>query len=218
MMGAQLVARVYRAWGHLPNRPFRLLLHIALTIKDHTPEPTYWGGREAMADALGLPPEEPLSHQSVKRTVRVLVEAGALERVLYGHAGARSEYRLHFPEWGSDSDPQKVIHRGSPTDPHRGSPRTPHRGSLSDEKGGQKLTNRGSLSDPPRNNKEQKQENEEEENSPKKVTLPSAKITAARSTPERLLAAVESIDQEADLDAAISGYRERRGTRTGEAS
>lgn len=154
-MGAGHATRVYVEWSGLPDRAFRLLVHMALTTKDAHSEPTYWGGREALATALGLPANEASSHQSVKRAVRALVEAGAVTRVMSGYAGKRSEYRIHFPNRGSESDPL------------RGSEKAPQRGSESDPPGGQKVTQRGSVSDPPRTTRTT-EEYEEEEISPTK--------------------------------------------------
>jgi hypothetical protein len=93
MMGAQLVARVYVHWAALPDRPFRLLVHMALVVKDASTVPTYWGGRDAMAQALGLAPS-PAAHQSVKRAMRAIIASGAAEIGYHGHAGKRTEYVL----------------------------------------------------------------------------------------------------------------------------
>ena len=54
-MGAAHVSAVYAQWSHLPDRPFRLLAYMALIAKDATPEPAYWGGRDGLCIALGLP-------------------------------------------------------------------------------------------------------------------------------------------------------------------
>jgi hypothetical protein len=182
-MGASLAVRVYKEWAELPDKPFRLLVGIALTIKDHDQDPSYWGGRDAMCLFLGLPVGEAASYQTVTRTVRVLVNAGALERLYFGHAGARSKYRLKF------------IHRVSSSDTQRVSSGDMHRVSIRDSKGYQIQPERVSPGDTPRNKEEQKQERKEENQSSSKVTLPSRRVAAARSTPERMLALVEAIDR-----------------------
>lgn len=94
MMGAQLVSRVYTSWTHLPDRPFRLLAYMALVTKDTNADPTYWGGREALAEAMGMTPGTESSRQMIKRAVRDLIDSGAIERAYIGHAGKRTEYRL----------------------------------------------------------------------------------------------------------------------------
>lgn len=184
-MGAQLVSRVFVSWSHLPDRPFRLLVHMAHIIKDASKQPTYYGGREMMAHALGLEPESPSAHQAVKLTVRKLVDAGAIERALYGHAGKRSEYRLTL-ERGNDSNPL----RGNGSDPQRGNARDPHRGNDSLPEG---VTNQTPLG----TNLGRTEENKEEGKSPRKVTLPSERVQGRKASDSRLKSVREQADREA---------------------
>lgn len=149
-MGAQLVSRVYTSWSHLPDRPHRLLCHMALIVKDASMEPTYWGGRDAMAQALGLEPG-PAAYQSVKRAVRQIIDAGAARIVLHGHAGKRTEYRLTLDGKGVTERPA----RGSLTDPHSGSVNDPHRGSLSEPSGGHSATPLGTTQGGTEDNREE---------------------------------------------------------------
>lgn len=186
-MGAGHATRVYVDWPDLPDKAFRLLVHMALTAKDSHTEPTYCGGREALAMALGLPPGDKGSHQSVKRAVRALVDAGAVSRVLTGYAGKRSEYRIHFPERGSESDPQ------------RGSSTAPQRGSESDPLGGQKVTQRGSVNDPPRTTR-RTEENKEEVLLPSKS--PSRRANAAERQDESKATRLQLVRARADAEAA----------------
>lgn len=63
-MGATNVKAVYVLWGHLPDRPFRLLAYMAVVAldepTDHTPARTYWQGRDSLAVGLGRKvPSEP---------------------------------------------------------------------------------------------------------------------------------------------------------------
>jgi hypothetical protein len=111
---------------------------MALIVKDSTKKPTYWGGRDAMAQALGMPPGEP-AYQSVKRAVRQIVAAGAAEIAIHGHAGKRTEYVLTLTGKGVTERPA----RGSLNDPHSGSPTDPQRGSLSDPSAGHSVTPQG---------------------------------------------------------------------------
>ena len=135
-MGAAHVSAVYAQWSHLPDRPFRLLAYMALIAKDATPEPAYWGGRDGLCLGLGLPASD-VSYRIVRRAVADLIAAGALERVMVGHNGKRSEYRIHVtgPKadtsvplqadvdkslGGQDSPP-----KGGHLSPGRGTPQSP---------------------------------------------------------------------------------------------
>jgi hypothetical protein len=111
MMGAQLVARVFAHWTHLPDRPFRLLTFMAHITKDTNAAPTFYGGRERMAEALGIPPEGASAERMVSRAVAVLVSEGAVNRVYLGHAGKRSEYLLTLDKYPPKGD-SSVIRKG----------------------------------------------------------------------------------------------------------
>lgn len=173
MMGAQLVSRVYVSWGHLADRPFRLLAHMALVVKDATEEPTYWGGRDAMAQALGLDPT-PAAHQSVKRAMRAIVAAGAAKVVLYGHAGKRTEYLLTLDPQAVDARPKGVTQR-----PAEGVTKRPARGSLSDPAGGHSPTPLGTTLG-------SNQENGEEEGSVPEVSTDRAGWQPPKASESRL--------------------------------
>ena len=144
MMGAQLVSRVFTSWTHLPDRPFRLLAYMALIAKDTNTDPTYWGGRDALAQALGKDPGTASARQIVKCAVAALVAAGAIERSYVGHAGRRSEYRMTLtsgPKRGNESVPQ----RGNASDPQRGNESVPQRGNESLPKGVTLATPQGTI-------------------------------------------------------------------------
>lgn len=91
-MGAALAVRVYVQWKHLPDRPFRVLVRMALMALDDDPDPKYFGGRELLIDALGLDPAKGTSGRMATRAVSDLVKAGAIERTKSG--GRRMEYTL----------------------------------------------------------------------------------------------------------------------------
>jgi hypothetical protein len=95
-MGAGSVALVYARWAHLPDRPFRLLVYMALVTLDDDDPPRYWAGRELLAAALGrIVPGEPdpadktpraeefrrmraADFQAVKNALRPLFNAGVV--------------------------------------------------------------------------------------------------------------------------------------------
>lgn len=174
MMGAQLVSRVFVSWGHLPDRPFRLLAHMALVVKDAHPKPTYWGGRDAMAQALGLDPS-PAAHQSVKRAMRALVTAGAAEVAYYGHTGKRTEYLLTLDRTPVDNAGKGVTQR-----PAEGVTQRPKRGSLSDSEGGHSPTPLGTTTTGAR------QEHGEEETSVPKVSTSRSAREPRKASESRL--------------------------------
>lgn len=185
MMGAQLVSRVYTSWSHLPDRPFRLLCHMALIVKDSTKKPTYWGGRDAMAQALGMEPGD-AAYQSVKRAVRQIISAGAAEVALHGHAGKRTEYVLTLTGKGVTERPA----RGSVNDPQSGSPTDPQRGSLSDPSAGHSVTPQGTTQGGT-------EENREEPHLDSYSGVGRAKPRIAKSRNSNLASARERIDAEA---------------------
>jgi hypothetical protein len=87
----------------LGNSAARLLMHMALECWDEEDNPAgqlprrYFAGRESSAIALGfLAPANgsEAAFRAVKRTIRELVDAGAIVRVRAGRNGQRSEYEL----------------------------------------------------------------------------------------------------------------------------
>jgi hypothetical protein len=113
-MGYANVSLVYARWGHLADRPFRLLTFMALRTRDEDDPPLFWEGREAMAAALGrMVPDEPLRNdrtpraedfrrlrrndfEAVKTTIRALTAAGAVRLDNGGYRGATAVYSLHL--------------------------------------------------------------------------------------------------------------------------
>ena len=88
---------------NLGNAAARLLVHMALECWDDQDNPAgqearrYFAGRESSAIALGfLAPDNgsESAHRAVKRTIRELVDAGAIIRVRAGRNGQTSEYEL----------------------------------------------------------------------------------------------------------------------------
>jgi hypothetical protein len=115
---------------------------MAHITKDTNKTPIYWAGRDDLAFALGLEPGES-AYQAVKRAVRQLVKAGAVEIEYLGHATKRTEYRLTLDKMPPKKGVTKSTPRGSVSDPQKGSSSDPHRGSLSDPAGGHLVTPQG---------------------------------------------------------------------------
>lgn len=108
-MGGTLATQVYTYWKHLPDRPHRLLVHMALTCKDADRPPRYWGGRDALCSALGLPEGEATSYRMVSRAISQLIDEGAIERdVTGGGWDKRSEYVLTVGYRPGKDDPQVI--------------------------------------------------------------------------------------------------------------
>lgn len=196
-MGAKRVAQVYACWPHLHDRPFRLLVHMALTVKDATEKPTYWGGRDAMADMLGATGSRAARHQAVKRALAQLVEAGAIRLSYHGHVGKRSEYELTLdrtPGKGDENRTPSTVDDGN----ERGTVSDPERGTASEHKGVRPVNERGTATVPPRSTRST-EEHSEEEKSPRKVTNSAAPVTTGKSDERdrRLKLIRDRLDREA---------------------
>ncbi len=167
-MGARHVSDVYAQWSHLADRPFRVLVYMALVAKDASTEPAYWGGREGLCIALGLP-ETDTSYRIARRAVHDLESAGAIERKYRGHAGKRSEYRVVVtPRKGDTTVPLTPVDnedKGGHHSPPKGGHLSPQRGTPESAKGDTTV--------PPRTMRSTRSESEEEHSSPK-VTQESA--------------------------------------------
>jgi hypothetical protein len=160
-MGARLVSATYAHYGHLPDRAFRLLIYMALVCKDETKAPTYYGGREALATALGAAENEAGFH-AVKRCIATLVEAGAVSREMQGYHGKRSEYRLHVKtpatERGPVTGPLKGATQPAPSETKGGQSPAPEGGHFVNGKGATSSTKAGHSVAPLGTNKEYRQE------------------------------------------------------------
>ena len=96
-MGSQNARAVYARWGDLPDRPFRVLLFMALAAHDDDDPPTCWLGWQALAVGLGRLDESEATAHAVRRAVGVLVSAGALSRTVeHPRTGVRQAYALNL--------------------------------------------------------------------------------------------------------------------------
>lgn len=97
-MGARNIGLVYAKWPHLEEQPFRMLVFMALHSRDRDEAPLYWGGREALAVAIGRlgQERERTTIRVVARNVEELVRAGAITKVGRAHRGRNATYRLNL--------------------------------------------------------------------------------------------------------------------------
>lgn len=103
-MGAANVSAVYTMYAHLPHRAHRLLVYMALVSLDNDsedrPARRFFGGQDAMVEALNLARDTPTRVRTAQRTVRAVLSelerAGAIERRSHGRNGRRSEYTLRL--------------------------------------------------------------------------------------------------------------------------
>ncbi|MEO2132752.1 hypothetical protein [Microbacterium sp.] len=95
-MGAGLVKAAYDAAqrrGLREHAPMRLYVFMAVTALDDSDEPSYYGGREALADALAAP-RTPGGFKLVRQAVSALVARGFLELKSRPSPNHNARYRL----------------------------------------------------------------------------------------------------------------------------
>jgi hypothetical protein len=132
-MGATNVTLVYAHWTRLDGAPFRVLIYMALVSLDADDPPRYFGGWEALANALGrqLPPkddpgqkaqrERAAAAEAVRVAVRQLTRAGAVSTLRPAGAGHRAEYALHLPAPEPQGEPAPEP-QGEPAPEPQGEP------------------------------------------------------------------------------------------------
>lgn len=126
-MGARNVTAAFTHWNTLPHAPFRVLLFMALVSRDGEQEPRYWGGVEAIAEALGRRPGPSgvLAHRdqvAVSSALAALCRAGAARLLVRPCPGRRAEYALvldptHTPVDKPRNDQAQPDHSATNTDP-----------------------------------------------------------------------------------------------------
>lgn len=105
-MGAGNVALVFARWGALNHAPFRALIYMAHRSLDNGNPPSFWGGREELAVALGRPLPEPYGKQFddmrkanaevVKKVISTLTKAGAITLTQPAGPGRNAAYSLNL--------------------------------------------------------------------------------------------------------------------------
>lgn len=170
-MGIQLAKTVVTRLGSLSGPAYKVLMFMAVTALDKPnskgqPAGLYFGGRGALAVALGYPVDVdaagrelvPIAATSaIKRALKELRDRGLITDMEQAKTGTNQSYRLNLSaadlaHWGSLTGPQSARHsagdRGSPSGPHRGSLSGPHRGVRSGPTGGRSATPQGEDKDP----------------------------------------------------------------------
>jgi len=132
-MGAGNVKLAFVHWGDLPATPFRLLVYMCLRSRDGE-SPTFWGGREDLAFALGRAvPEgdDPDSRRArnaafkaVKDALAVLARRGAITTAERARPGRNAVYRIHLARQGAESVPHEPV--DNPVDSPVDNPETGH--------------------------------------------------------------------------------------------
>jgi hypothetical protein len=98
-MGASNVIAAYTRWGPVLGRHHKsrvVLLVMASISLDRDETPRYWGGSDHLAQALGLKGSKRNRDSRVSEAIRVLVEAGAVTRIVEPSQGQRAVYRLNI--------------------------------------------------------------------------------------------------------------------------
>src|SRR5882757_10738811 len=107
-MGASLVKAAYEQYPHLPDHAMRALVYMAVTAKDNDEAPTYWGGRDALASAIGHAVVDlgdgstesdgdarDAAYRAVGRAIESLTVAKAISRAGRAAPGRNAAYQLH---------------------------------------------------------------------------------------------------------------------------
>lgn len=94
-MGAGLVMAAYEvaARMQLDHAPTRVFVYMAATAVDADPQPVFFGGRDALAGALGAPADSN-GYRAVERAVNALSRRGAVAVESKGAPGRNTRYRL----------------------------------------------------------------------------------------------------------------------------
>lgn len=188
MMGARLVRKAIEQWPDLTDRQHRVLTTMAFTAKDDDARPAYFKGRDFLVSTLGMAPGTDASYESVRKVVAGLVKRGALARIMYGHNGRNTVYELTL-----DRDPAALLGLpyGAPTAVDNSL--SPEGKTLSDSAPVDPLSERSrpTVKEVKGHSQSTPKEQEEPEDlslggkSPSKVTSPSERVAAARTTNDR---------------------------------
>lgn len=200
-MGMKLVGLVIAKWApHMPDRAYRVLSRMAFSALDDprgdTPAATYTGGREpliaVMQDSEKRNPEA--LDKAIQRSIKQLIQLGAIERVNRAGPGQRAIYRLTLnAAIRIDGDKIRPEKWGTPSDPQWGTPSDPQNPIMGDTQ----VKKWGTPSDPPRRTKEFKEEQIKRE-----VADLRGPVTLARDAGEE-----NSVEKKCDNEDCEFGYR-----------
>lgn len=171
-MGASHIAAIYANWCHLPDRPFRLLCYMALVVPDKHKHPKFFGGREAMCEALGMEADDRNANRMVSRAAAELEKAGAIRRLPNtGFRGRRQEYEIHLVRMTTESpNPSaECVTPQSPNPERKGDSTVLERVTPESEKGDSRVR-KGGLQSHPKEYRGETRSDVEEEDSPTKVS------------------------------------------------
>lgn len=138
-MGAGNVKLVYARWADLDDAPLRLLAYMAVIALDEGDSPRFWGGRDALALAIGRMvadrktkdpaeiAERKRAFKAVTRTLAILKDAGAITVLEPAAPGQNAVYALNL-----------AARRTPLSGTHSGGKRTPFSGTHSAPKAAQK--------------------------------------------------------------------------------
>lgn len=194
-MGASNVVAAYTYWrGRLSHRDLHALVFMAVTALDSDRPPVYYGGWEAVAQALGLDLEG--NRASAKRTtvkaLTALTEVGAITSSGMARAGVRAEYALNLTP-GTTYVPSgrgrnvswtpRTTTRGTVMDPQVGTAVDTQRGTAMDLlQGDRRGPKRGTALDPPRRTQEPQGGTREEQLEEPPITFQPNPSTRVRET------------------------------------
>lgn len=132
-MGASLVKAAYEQWPGLPDFAMRALVYMAVTAKDNDETPTYWGGRDALASAIGHPVVDlgdgstesgdaaDAAYRAVGRAIESLTVAKAISRAGRAAPGRNAAYQLNVSiERGTSGDTRSDETQDAPRPPSNG--------------------------------------------------------------------------------------------------
>lgn len=161
-MGAGLVKAAFRAAAVHAVRdhaPVRLLTYMAVTAMDDSPAPAYYGGRDALADALAAP-RTAAGYKAVRQALSTLQARGFIELSVRPAPGQSARYRL----LDGNGNALAVLRDGAPSDTPDGRKGHPQGAVNSYEQGtlrvgtGHPQALNGAPSDTPRGREEDQEE------------------------------------------------------------
>lgn len=113
---------VFARWADLPHGPFRVLVYMALRSMDNDKPPTFWGGREDLALAIGriVPDEDTSNHEvtaarnaafkAARDATTLLAKWGAISEMKGAAPGRRRTFMLNLDERTVHGKRARTVH------------------------------------------------------------------------------------------------------------